>query len=89
MVRAVEILVGLEWSVLCAFPHGVGLDHGVCGVYEYTPRFVIDMIYMFCMTYVICHEFWVPVRPTQNCAGVIMLFFTCYNYFTVSLSDSA
>ena len=32
------------------------------------------MIYWFYMTYMICHEFWVPVRPTQNCAGVIMLF---------------
>ena len=32
------------------------------------------MIYVFCLTYVICHEFWVPVRPTQNCAGMFILY---------------
>ena len=50
------------------------------------PRFVIDMIYTFYMTYVICHEFWGPERPTQNCADMIVLYlhvilFTVFDLF--------
>ena len=49
------------------------LTREVYGVYEYTQ----DIISM------ICHEFWVPVRPTQNCA--VVGFVICMSYYLVFL----
>ena len=49
----------------------VMIDREVFGVYEYTH----DIVSVICM---FCHEFWVPVRPTQNCAGVGVV--SCISY---------
>ena len=73
VVRIDEMLFDLEWSVLCAFRTAWVWTHKVGGGYVYTPRYVIYMIYTLRMTCVFCHEFGVPVRPTQNCAYMIVL----------------
>ena len=65
-----EVVVDPRVVCGCACPHAVDLDREVCGVYEYTQDSVDGMF---------CPEFWVPVRPTQNCAGVGVVFcMPCY-----------
>ena len=69
-----ELVVDREWSVVVLVCMPWFWTHEVCGVYEYTQDSVDDMF---------CHEFWVPVRPAQNCAGVGVIF--CMSYYLMSL----
>ena len=77
VVRVVEVLVDPEWSVVVRIPHNVDLDpRGKWCIRVYTGVYDLHiyMISMFGMIYVICHEFWVSVRPTQDCAGVFIRY---------------
>ena len=51
------------------------MTHVVCCVYEYTQNGGF--------WYVVCHEFWVPVRPTQNYSGVGFMIWMSY-YLVIS-----